>query len=88
MKSFPYLDVCKGLDNGKIIECIEKGLDRSLGNIETSNLVLKTLKVTYGLDKGNIPSSLDLFESLLEKMFGKSAACLILKNIASECTTR
>lgn len=80
-----YLNVCSRLDRIKMIECINKGLDKSLGGAQTRNLVLKALKVVHSLDKKDIPSSLNVFESLMIKMFGDSAASMILNTIANEC---
>ena len=80
-----YLYVCKGLDKEKIVECVNKGLHKSLGISKATDLALETLKAVYGLDKKDIPSSLDMFESLVEKVFGEFAANIILNNIANEC---
>lgn len=87
MDSPRYLWVCNRLNGKKIIECINRGLDKSLGT-EAKSLLLKVLKIVYGLDEKDIPSSLDAFESLVEKTFGKSAAALILNDIAKECGSK
>ena len=84
-KSLHYLSVCKDLAKEKIIECIESGLDKSLGSSDARDLALKTLSVVYGLDKDDIPSSLNTFELLVEKVFGEYTASMILNNIANEC---
>lgn len=85
MNSLDYLGVCRELDNENILECINKGLDKSLGSPETKHLLFNALKVVHNLDEKDIPSSLNEFEILMVKMLGKSAASLILKEIANEC---
>lgn len=81
-----YLNVCKALDKELIVECINKGLEKSLGSSKAKDLALKTLKVVYGLDEIDISSSsLDTLESVLMNVFGESAARVILNDIANEC---
>lgn len=84
MESLRHLSICKGLDKEKIVECVSKGLHNSFGSSESRDLTLLTLSVVYGLDEKDIPS-LDLIEWLIEKVFGESAAHMILNNIANEC---
>jgi hypothetical protein len=86
MESLHYLSPCNGLDEEKIMECIYQGFHKSLGSPETRNLALQALNAVYGLNEKAIPSSLPVFESLMEKMFGKAAADTILNAVAKECT--
>lgn len=67
------------------MECVNKGLDRSLGGPQTRDLVLKILKFVHKLDEKDILSFLNVFEILMVKMFGKPAASMILSDIANEC---
>lgn len=69
----------------QIMLCIERGLHKSLGISKATDLTLKTLEIAYELYKKDISCSLDVFESLMEKMFGQSGAHTILANIANEC---
>jgi hypothetical protein len=69
-----------------MMDCIKKGIDRSIGNSETRDLVLKTLNLFYNLNEDDIPSSLGLFESSIKNIFGDSISKIILSNIAKECT--
>ena len=85
MQSPSLSDACRNLDGSKIIACIHKGLDKLLGP-ETIDIVLKILKVVYGLDEKDITSSsLHIVESLLRKTFGEPAARVILEAIANSC---
>lgn len=53
-----------------IIGCVRDGIDKTLGN-GSSNLILKTLKLVYNLDKEIIISRPELFEEKLIKMIGE-----------------
>jgi hypothetical protein len=79
----PYLLACNRLNARSIIECINRGLDKSLG-VESKSLLLKVLDIIYSLDEKDVPSSLDAFELLVEKILCGSAARSILINIAKE----
>ena len=52
---------------------------------ETTGIVLKKLKVIYGIGEKDIPSSLHIVESLIRKTFGEPAAHIILESIANSC---
>ena len=85
MDSSKYLSVCTDMGRENIMDCVNKGLDRSLGGPQTRNLVLKALKFVHKLDEKDIPCSLNVFEILMVKMFGKPAASMILNDIANKC---
>ncbi len=63
----------------KIIDLIEEGLAKALGK-ETSILVLKTLKLIYGINRDDVPAKPELFEEKIKRLFGGTAE-LILKII-------
>lgn len=61
------------------IELIKTRFEKSLGR-ETSDLILKTLKLFYKIDEETIVANPELFEEKLGKMLGTSVAEVILKN--------
>ena len=68
------------------MECIYQGFHKSLDSPETRNLALQVLDGVYGLyEKDIFSSSLNAFESWLEKVFGKATSDTILNALANEC---
>ena len=67
-----------------VLEIINKAIDRVLGP-GVSTILLKTLKLIYGLDDDTLLSQPELFEEKLQKMFGKSDK-IILSKIQKEMT--
>ncbi|WP_148681607.1 MEDS domain-containing protein [Candidatus Nitrososphaera gargensis] len=65
----------------RIVDIVEEGLTKALGS-ETSILVLKTLRLIYKIDKGDIKSNPELFEEKLKRIIGEEVAGLVLKIIA------
>ena len=63
------------------IETVKAGLEKALGK-ETTNLVLKTLRVVYKMDEETIVSNPELFEEKIKKMFGDMTTEIILKAIS------
>jgi hypothetical protein len=67
----------------KIISAIRLGIDKTVGN-NTSNLILKTMKLIYRIDEDIIIKQPKLFADTLVKIIGDSAAKPILFNILEE----
>jgi hypothetical protein len=86
MGSIHNIDVCRSLDQNKIIDCVNKGLDRSLETSEDTDIVLEIIKKEYGVDGKDITSSsLDVFEASLVEAFDSYSANVFLNAIANEC---
>jgi hypothetical protein len=72
----------KGMKPQEVINGIEYAIDSALGN-GAGVLVFKTLSLIYNFQKDEIPSNIERFEELLDKIFGKAAEPL-RKRIVSE----
>lgn len=71
-----------GLEPGQVLEAIDNGIEGAFGP-ESARLVFKTLKLVYNLDREAIPSRIERFDELLERIFG-TAAVPLRKRIMSE----
>jgi hypothetical protein len=79
-----YKNINNNYEKIKIItKSIKSGIDKMLGN-NTSDLILKTLKLVYHIDEEDIIRQPDLFADKLVKVVGKSAADPILSSILDE----
>ena len=67
----------------RTIDLIEKGLTEALGK-ETCELVLKTLKLIYKIDRDKIMSDPESFEEKIRRILGKEAAESVLRIVAEK----
>lgn len=67
-----------------ILTIIDRAIDDALGP-GTSSLLLKTLKLIYHADRDSIVSQPELFEKMLQNVFGKTAG-IVLDKIQKEIT--
>lgn len=76
-------EAAKGLDEQHILEAIETGIEYALG-AETKMLLFKTLKLVYKLERNAIPSNLERFDELLDRILGVNTAEVVRQQIISE----
>ena len=67
----------------KIMESIISAMDKTLGN-NTSNLILKTMKLIYHIDEKEIIGNHNLFAHTIAKLIGESAANRLFTTILEE----
>ena len=67
----------------KIMESIISAMDKTLGN-NTTNLILKTMKLIYHIDEKEIIGNHNLFALTIAKLMGESAANRLLTTILEE----
>lgn len=73
----------KEWNSQSLVELARRGLDRALGD-ELSNLIFKTMKLCYKISDSHIISNPSIFEAMLERIMGKSAAEITLAYVKDE----
>ena len=73
----------KGLGDQEIIKLIAIGIDKVLGN-GASQVFFETLRLVYHFNPSSIPSQLDQFETIAQKVMGKKVSQAVFDAIIAE----
>ena len=73
----------KGLTHLEVLKLIAIGTDNILGE-GSSSLLFETMKLVYGIEPSIIPSQLDNFEILAQRVMGRKASQAVISEIIAE----